>query len=215
MHNHDAMRRLFDVAPERSDLGNFAPLPAIYPKSDAPIVLIDDDGERRLETSSWGFLTPKKSKKTGDWIKPAAWNNTRDDKVRTAPLWKGSFEERRCLVPATAYAEATGRNPATFHWFREKGSEGFAFAGIWKKFRGTVGDTEVDGVFRSVLTTTPNELAATVHNRMPVILSQNAYDQWLRGSADEAAELIQPSPAEELEIFGSGEGMRREPRSGE
>ena len=66
MLSHEAMRRLFDVAPERSDLGNFAPLAAIYPKGDAPVVLIDDDGERRLETSSWGFLTPKKSKKTAD-----------------------------------------------------------------------------------------------------------------------------------------------------
>ncbi len=211
MHNHDAMRRLFDVAPERSDLGNFAPLPAIYPKADAPIVLIGDDGKRRLGTSSWGFLTPKKSKKTGNWIKPAAWNNTRDDKVRTAPLWKAAFEERRCLVPATAYAEATGRNPATYHWFRVKCAEGFAFAGIWKRFEGVVGDTEVSGIFHSVLTTAPNELAATVHNRMPVVLNPESHARWLEGTPDEAAELIVPSLAEDMEIFGSGEGMRREP----
>ena len=65
--SHEAMRRLFDVDPDRSHLGNFAPLSSIYPKNDAPTVLIDDDGERSLQVSSWGFLTPKKSKKTGGW----------------------------------------------------------------------------------------------------------------------------------------------------
>lgn len=211
MMSHEAMRRLFDVSQDKSALGNFAPLPAIYPKNDAPIVLIDDNGDRSLATSSWGFLTPKKSKKTGNWIKPSAWNNTRDDKVRSAPLWKASFEERRCLVPATAYAEATGRNPATYHWFRVKDAEGFAFAGIWKNFKGMVGDTEVDGLFHSILTTTPNELAATVHNRMPVMLSGEMFDQWLCGTPDEAARLIVPSPGDDLEIFAAGEGLRREP----
>ena len=56
-------------------------------------------------------------------------------------LWKSSFEDRRCLIPGTAFAEATGRNPATYHWFRPKGVELFAFAGIWQERSGLVGDT--------------------------------------------------------------------------
>ncbi len=98
MLSHEAMRRLFDVSQDRSLLGNFAPLPAIYSKNAAPIVLIEGDGRRCLKSSSWGFLTLKKSKKTGNWIKPAAWNNPRDDKGRTPPLWKNSFLERRYLI---------------------------------------------------------------------------------------------------------------------
>ncbi len=92
-----------------------------------------------------------------------------------------------------------------------KRAEGFAFAGIWKRFEGVVGDTEVSGIFHSVLTTAPNELAATVHNRMPVVLNPESHARWLEGTPDEAAELIVPSLAEDMEIFGSGEGMRREP----
>ncbi|WP_300064524.1 SOS response-associated peptidase family protein [uncultured Roseobacter sp.] len=111
----DAMRHMFDFEPDRAGVGNLEPLRAIWPKNEAPIVLIDD-GDRELVRASWGFLTPNKSKKTGKWLKPKPWNNTRDDKVRSAPLWRDSFETRRCLVPATAYAEATGRNPATYHW---------------------------------------------------------------------------------------------------
>lgn len=76
----EAMRRLFDVAHERVSIGNMEPLRAIYPKYEAPIVTVDS-GERSLKRSHWGFLTPNKSKKTGKWLKPSAWNNTRDDKI--------------------------------------------------------------------------------------------------------------------------------------
>lgn len=206
----DAMRGLFDVSRERADLGNMEPLRAVYPKYEAPI-LIEDDGERRLMRAQWGFLTPNKSKKTGAWLKPTAWNNTRDDKIRTAPLWRGSFEERRCLVPASSYAEATGRNPATYHWFRVTDAQGFAFAGIWRRQTGVVGETEIDATVYSIVTTTPNELAATVHNRMPVVLAPDEFDRWIKGGAEKSANLLRSPPDGALEIFASGQGMREEP----
>lgn len=206
----EAMRQLFDVTPDRDRLGNAEPLPAIYPKYRAPIVIIED-GDRYLARARWGFLTPNKSKKTGNWLKPHAWNNTRDDKIRSAGLWKDSFEHRRCLIPATAYSEATGRNPATFHWFNLKDADGFAFAGIWKYQKASVGDTDVDDTFYSMVTTKPNEFAAKFHNRMPLILSPDDYEQWLHGDAETVAKLLQPSPADQMNLIASGEGLRSEP----
>lgn len=207
---HDAMRQMFGVAPARADLGNLPALAAIFPKYEAPIVTQTNEG-RALVRAKWGFLTPNKSKKTGKWLKPQAWNNTRDDKIRTASLWKGSFSERRCLVPATAYAEATGKNPATFHWFGVKGADGFAFAGIWKHQSGILGETEVDAIVHSVVTTSPNELAKRYHNRMPVVLAPDDYDAWLCGNEDQAFDLLRPFPAQDMEIIGEGEGLREEP----
>ncbi|MCK8463174.1 SOS response-associated peptidase family protein [Aliiroseovarius sp. S1339] len=206
----EAMRQLFDVPSARDLLGNAEPLPAIYPKYLAPIVTTDQGG-LALVKASWGFLTPNKSKKTGKWLKPSAWNNTRDDKIRTASLWRDSFENRRCLIPGTAYAEATGRNPATFHWFDVKGTEGFAFAGIWKQQTATVGDTDVDGKFYSMVTTAPNELAAKYHNRMPVIISPSDYEEYLTGDPGMAFNLLRPFPADQMQVIGSGEGLRSEP----
>lgn len=207
---HESMRQLFDVATGYTDLGNMPALSAIYPKYEAPIVTIDG-GHRCLGRSHWGFLTPNRSKKTGNWIKPTAWNNTREDKIRSAPLWHDSFAYRRCLVPATAYAEATGRNPATFHWFNVSGEIGFAFAGIWTHQIGTVGDTKIDTVVHSVVTTTPNDLALKYHTRMPVILAPTEYDTWLTGTADEAFDLLEPYPADEMQVIDEGFGMREEP----
>jgi putative SOS response-associated peptidase YedK len=206
----EAMRQLFDVKPSNDHLGNAEPLSAIYPKYLAPIVTANE-GERSLVKASWGFLTPNKSKKTGKWLKPAAWNNTRDDKIQKAPLWRDSFENRRCLIPGTAYAEATGRNPATFHWFSVLGAEGFAFAGIWKPHKASVGETEIDGTYFSMVTTEPNDLAAKYHNRMPVILSPDTYEEWLTADTDTALELLKPLLAEKMQVIASGEGMRSEP----
>ncbi len=206
----DAMRHLFDVKPEQSHLGNLPALPAIYQKYEAPIVTVDH-GERSLIRAQWGFLTPKKSKDGTRYIKPTAWNNARDDKIRIIPLWRDSFEHRRCLVPATAYAESTGKAPATFHWFNVAGVEGFAFAGIWKHQRGRVGDEEVDTIVHSVVTTEPNEMAARYHNRMPVILPVESYEAWLTGPADEAFALVEPFPADQMQLIGEGIGMKEEP----
>ena len=208
--NHEAMRQLFKVDADRSDLGNMPALTAIYPKYTAPIIT-NDGGERSLLRSHWGYLTPNKSKKTGNWLKPTAWNNTRDDKIRTAPLWRHSFETCRCLVPATAYAEATGRNPATYHWFNLKDADAFAFAGIWKVQKGLVGDTHIDSVVHSIVTTTPNDMTKTYHHRMPVILAANDYEAWLTASPDAAFDLLRPLPAEQMQIVQEGQGMREGP----
>ncbi|MGZ2259994.1 SOS response-associated peptidase [Roseobacter sp. A03A-229] len=206
----DAMRNMFDVAPENSTVGNMEPRRSVWPKHRAPIVVADGD-IRTMCLASWGFLTPNKSRKTGKWLLPTAWNNTREDKVWSTPLWYGSFKNRRCLVPATAYAEATGSMPATYHWANVKDAEGFAFAGIWKHQIGTFGDTDVDETVFSIMTTTPNEFAVQYHNRMPVILDRRDYDQWLRGSADEAYSLLGGLPADRMQLIGEGEGMREQP----
>ncbi len=76
----EAMRRLFQVSADLDRLGNAEPRPAIFPKGLAPVVRLDADGKRELIEMRWGFLTPQVSKKTGKPIKPAAWNNARDDK---------------------------------------------------------------------------------------------------------------------------------------
>jgi len=167
---------------------------------------------RELVPLSWGFRTTKKSKKTGAIIQPNAWNNARDDKVRSSGLWKGSFEEQRCLVPASSFCEAKGRNPATYHWFALTGvgdRPPFAFAGLWQvsRYQGKDGPEEVEAY--TVITTTANEIVKPIHpQRMPVILRPETYEQWMVGSANEAFDLLRAFEASEMRIVRSGEGER-------
>ena len=131
----DAMRQLFAVDAGHDDLGNAEPLTAIFPKGKSPIVGVNSDGSRWLRSAHWGFVMPQVSKKTGKPIKPKAVNNARDDKLRTSRFWTKSFEERRCLIPATSFCEPKGRNPATYVWFGVEGDGArppFALAGVWR-----------------------------------------------------------------------------------
>ncbi|PZX11791.1 putative SOS response-associated peptidase YedK [Palleronia aestuarii] len=208
----EAMRRLFKVDPSNDRLGNAEPLPAIFPKGGAPAVILDDDGTRTLQNTHWGFVLPQVSKKTGKPIQPKAVNNARDDKLRTSRFWKPSFEARRCLIPATSFCEAKGRNPATYVWFGLEGDEDrppFAFAGIWQRFQGDYGGEYRELVTSSIVTTTPNDLVRDTHpDRMPVILRPEDYDGWLVDSAEAAFKLIVPFPASAMTVHQQGEGLK-------
>jgi putative SOS response-associated peptidase YedK len=81
------------------------------------VILKLRDGERELSMLSWGFvlLQPDRA--------PNRVTNTRDDKVKSS-FWRDSFEKRRCLVPASSFAEPNAAvKPATWHWFAVKGDE--------------------------------------------------------------------------------------------
>lgn len=207
-----AMRQLFAVNAKHDQLGNAEPLPAIFPKETAPIVALDGNGERVLWNTHWGFVLPQVSKKTGKPIQPKAVNNARDDKLRTSSFWKTSFIERRCLIPATSFCEAKGRNPATYVWFGVKGEDTrspFALAGIWRAFNGNYGGEHRELITSSMIITTPNELVRDTHpDRIPAILHPEDYEEWLTGQPKAAFELIRPFPAEEMVIHQSGEGLK-------
>lgn len=214
--NTQAMRQLFNVDPDRDHLGNAEPRPAIYPKGTAPVVALDDDGNRELVEMSWGFRTPKVSRVTGKPIKPAAWNNARDDKLLKSGLWKQSFAERRCLVPASSFNETKGARPATDYWFALAGDGDdrppFAIAGLWRHEHEDLLEPEHPRRVHTMVTTEANDLIRPIHakGRMPVILRPDDYETWLTGPLEEAAALLRPFPSVELRIVLSGVGEKRD-----
>ena len=62
----------------------------------------------------------------------------------------------------------------------------FAFAGIWDRFKGA--DDELIESY-AILTTSPNEVTAPIHNRMPVILEPAGWERWLDPSIEEGGAL--------------------------
>ena len=67
-------------------------------------------------------------------------------------------------------------------WFTVKDQPVFAWAGLWRK------SAEWGDVYSGAMTGC-NEAIRPVHDRMPVLLHVDEYDQWLRGSFDEIVEL--------------------------
>jgi putative SOS response-associated peptidase YedK len=202
--NREAVLRLFRVSDNRAPA--LPLLPAIFPGHMAPVVRQAADGEREIAMLSWGFVLLQPGRA------PRRVTNVRDDKIRSSPFWRDSFEMRRCLVPASSFCEPNGQvKPATWHWFALRGEEPrplFAFPGIWRRWRGPLkkdGPTLELDTF-AFLTTTPNSLVATVnHERMPVLLTgEHELSSWLTGSPDDAFELAREHPAERMQIVREG-----------
>jgi putative SOS response-associated peptidase YedK len=133
-------------------------------------------------TMTWGFPLRLKSMKPTS--KPKAVNNARNDKLQT-PMWKASFENRRCLIPVTQWAEAEGEErKMTRTWYSLHGAELFAVGGIWRW-------SEEWGDVYSMVRVEGCAQMSDVQDRMPVILRPEHSDQWTHGAPAEAMELVQ------------------------
>lgn len=142
--------------------------------------LVVEGGQVRSMT--WGFPVRLKSMKPTS--KPKAVTNARNDKLHTS-FWKPSFEARRCLIPATAWAEPQGeprRMTCTWHSIPE--SELFAIAGLWRP-------TPEWGDAYTMVMVDSCEQMAEIHDRMPVILKRDQWAQWTEGTPAEAFDLVQ------------------------
>src|SRR5690606_31722464 len=75
--------------------------------------------------------------------------------------------------------------------------EVFAFAGLWSLWKSPEGE---DYYSFTIITTDPNELTAAVHDRMPVILSEQECKAWLDKDvkADDLMPLLNPYPADAM-----------------
>jgi putative SOS response-associated peptidase YedK len=154
----------------------------------------------------WGFMLLQNGRA------PRPVTNVRDDTILKSSFWKASFQERRCLVPASSFCEPNGDvKPATWHWFSLKGSDArplFAFPGIWRRYKGPAkkDGPNVDIETYAFLTTTPNPLVATInHERMPVLLTrEEEFETWLRGSPAQAVALAREYPPEQMRIVQEG-----------
>lgn len=128
----------------------------------------------RAEVMTWGFPRVMRGKK-GQLLKPRPVTNARDDNLGS-PFWRASFETRRCLIPATAWAEPqgeTGQMTCTWHSLPE--CELFAIAGLWRP-------TVEWGKAYTMVMVDSCAAMAEVHDRMPVILKPEQWDQWTEGT---------------------------------
>lgn len=173
----------------------------VAPAQQIAVVAVNRDGERELGLMKWG-LVPR-------WAKdPAIGNrliNARAETVAEKPAFRQAFQRRRCLIPADGFYEwrkldGEGRKKQPY-FIRRKDGGLFALAGLWERWQ-PEGEGEP---LRTcvVITTTPNELMAPLHDRMPVILSREAEDIWLDGRAplELLPSLLVPCPDQELEAY--------------
>jgi putative SOS response-associated peptidase YedK len=138
--------------------------------------------EGAVRAMTWGFPLVLKGAK-GQPLKPKPVNNARTDKLGT-PFWRHAFAQRRCLIPLTAWAEAQGeKGHMTRTWLSRPDAPLFAAAGVWRP------SDEWGECYSMVMTDSAGTDAASVHERMPVLLAPADQARWLEGAPDEALGL--------------------------
>jgi len=166
------------------------------PSQQLPVVSNDNPGA--LSKYHWGLIPFwAKDKKIGYKM-----INARGETITEKPSFRNAFKKRRCLVPADAFYEwkrMTGSKEKIPYRIFLKDQPLFSMAGIWETWKNPEG--EYIRSF-SIITTTPNELMAEIHDRMPVILSKTDEKTWLEsGNQEELLNLIRPFPVAGMDAY--------------
>ncbi len=169
----------------------------IAPTQPVGIIRLQRDRVREFYLLRWGLIP--------SWVKDpgrlSTLINARAETVAEKPSFRGALRHRRCLVPADGYYEWTGKSGARVpHLIRPKTGGPMALAGLAEHWVGADG-SELETM--AILTTAANATVAAIHDRMPVILPPEHFNQWLdcsSGSALHVLELLVSAPDDLLEI---------------
>lgn len=149
---------------------NLKPRYNVAPSQDIPIVR-PADGGREIAIARWG-LVPFWAKDLKVGYKMI---NAKAETIDEKPSFRNAFKARRCLIPADGFYEWKKLDDGSKQPYRLclADRQPFAFAGLWERNDG------LDVTSCTIVTTEPNEIAAQIHNRMPVILPPEDYEAWL------------------------------------
>jgi len=170
----------------------------VAPTDDA-LVVVQRDERRGLTAYRWGLIP--------HWATEARVGskmiNARAETITSSPAFRDAFVRKRCLVPVDSFyewkREGTVRQP--YRIVRRDGRP-LALAGLWAGWK----DPATDVVRRTftIVTTTPNEAIAGLHDRMPVIVTEDAWARWLDPAPADPGELLgllAPTDEVKLDVY--------------
>lgn len=160
-------------------------------------VVFEPENERILSQLKWGLVP--------SWSKDVATSkgliNARAETITEKPSFREAFKSRRCIIPASGFYEwqkkGTGAKQPFYFYLKEK--EVFGFAGLWEEWLDKQSGELLETC--TIITTEANEVLKPVHDRMPVILKHENYDEWLDPKVNDTnrlEELLKPYPAKEM-----------------
>ncbi len=160
-------------------------------------VVFEPEGERVLSQLKWGLVP--------NWAKEADIGNrminARAETITEKPSFREAFKSRRCIIPTTGFYEwqkkGTGAKQPYYFYLKEK--EVFGFAGLWEEWL----DKQTGELLETctIITTEANDVLKPVHDRMPVILKAENYDEWLdvkEKNTERLQKLLVPYAFEEM-----------------
>ncbi|MZP29216.1 hypothetical protein GTO91_05790 [Heliobacterium undosum] len=168
----------------------FAPRFNIAPGQNI-LTVVNQDGNKSMN-ARWGLIP--------HWAKDPAVGykmiNARAETLAEKPAFRSLLQSNRCLIPADGFYEwqRVGKQKIPHRFvLRDRGV--FAFAGLCSTWRGPSGEV-VNSC--TIITTEPNELVASVHDRMPVIFYPEQCLIWMNSKVP-MGEVLRPFPADRME----------------
>ena len=170
----------------------------VAPTDDA-LVVVQRDERRGLTAYRWGLIP--------HWATEARVGskmiNARAETITSSPAFRDAFVRKRCLVPVDSFYEwkREGGVRQPYRIVRRDGRP-LALAGLWAGWKDPASDI-VRRTF-TIVTTTPNEAIAGLHDRMPVIVAEDAWARWLDPAPADPGELLGllvPSDEVDLDVY--------------
>ena len=192
--------RIFDAEvhadPEAADT---QPRYNVAPTSQLTIVRQRVETGRRVEPVRWGLIPSFARDAKGS----ARLINARAETVASSPAFRTSFRSRRCIVPSDGFYEwrRTGGPKQPFFLHPPDGAV-LAMAGVWAAWKDPATGLWVPSA--AVITTDANRVVAAIHDRMPVLLPREAWDDWLDPATDDTdflLSLLVPAPDDVLDMY--------------
>ena len=155
----------------------------VRPTDIVPVIAPSLSGTRKVFPMFWGFTAKGVDR-------PIV--NCRVESAAEKPLWKEAWKSHRCIVPASYYFEwehlvtASGNvKTGDKYMIQPRGAEVCYMAGLYRleEFR------DLKYPVFTILTRTPSQELAKLHDRMPVILPGEMIDSWIQPDAN-PAELV-------------------------
>ncbi|KXL54007.1 putative SOS response-associated peptidase YedK [Anaerotignum neopropionicum] len=137
-----------------------AALPQIArPANSIPYLLVSPEGTTTASVGRWGFQVQGKG----------LVYNARQETALTKGLFRGCFQNGRCIVPAHSFFEWDKERHCFA--FSQKEKELLYFAALYR--------THQNGAEIVILTTHSSKTVDEVHHRMPLILGEKELRPWL------------------------------------
>ena len=178
----------------RNEAGELPQSYNVAPGTLQPVILSTREGAV-LRPLMWG-LVPYWAKDPKKGARPI---NAQCETAAEKPMFRKLIAQRRCLVPADWFYEwrqtPAGKVP---YVVRLASREPLLIGGLWDTWH--YGQEDALATF-TVLTCPANELVATLHDRMPVIVAPEDAARWLDRSEHDVRDLLAPYPAEEMNAY--------------
>lgn len=176
------------------DSANFGPNFNVAPTHQIPAVLSQED-ETLLASFTWGLVP--------NWAKDPAIGarmiNARSETAAEKPSFRSALVKRRCIVPADGWYEWQGSpGKKTPYYFSAPNESVLGLAGIYESWK------QPDGQLLwsvAILTQEARSDFSYIHDRMPVLVTPELQDLWLKSPTNPLNDVLDVAPSIDIQTW--------------